>query len=497
MIWWIYIIIVYAVAVVLFHVYMRYVSAQRLNYDSKYVQVIIEPWYCPFLGPVLSLLDIEVALKKWRDKYRDSFTVYILGKHLTIITNYIDVKKYYHASDNSLSLSKIGAFIVGSAYPESHYMVDHNTVPYLQRAMAPNNLVLMASNIEAITNDYFNAKNGQFWQENGDEVVVNFFEFVYRLILRTNSVNFISQRVYKNHVEEIIKLYTILDIEKNALNPIINSIKGLLGFRNERDAAWERWITIMTPDIERCKKMIEHGIEPTTLDTIYEAVRFAKQELEKRGQPFSPRLVAFLTFTTFFPAQFTTYVTSSYVLLQWMRHEHDEIGQRIKEEIDCAPPTGELTMEYLNSMQYVEGCIYEAIRLSTDSQLSLRYAEDEFILSDGKRIPRGNIVAIAMTRAEEMYVNPKKFDPERHLPPREENKIDPYKATPFGRGKHPCTGEKYVKMQIKTLLIQLVKMCKMEIMKESMNFEATINKKQLIGLSRPTKPVYVKISKKQ
>jgi hypothetical protein len=33
-------------------------------------------------------------------------------------------------------------------------------------------------------------------------------------------------------------------------------------------------------------------------------------------------------------------------------------------------------------------------------------------------------------------------------------------------------------------------------MKESINFEPTINRNQLAGLSRPTKPIYVKISKK-
>ena len=59
------------------------------------------------------------------------------------------------------------------------------------------------------------------------------------------------------------------------------------------------------------------------------------------------------------------------MIIEWIRHEHDEIGQRIREEIDRAPSPGEHTMEYLNSMEFIQACIYEAIRLGTDSQLSL------------------------------------------------------------------------------------------------------------------------------
>jgi len=83
----------------------------------------------------------------------------------------------------------------------------------------------MTSNIEIVTYDYFNSTNDQFWEQNGDEVKIDLFDFMYRLILRMNSINFISPRVYKNHVDELIKFYSILDVEKNVLNPIINNFK--------------------------------------------------------------------------------------------------------------------------------------------------------------------------------------------------------------------------------------------------------------------------------
>jgi hypothetical protein len=84
------------------------------------------------------------------------------------------------------------------------------------------------------------------------------------------------------------------------------------------------------PDIERSLKMIEEDIEPADIDTFYIVVKYAKDELEKRGEKFTSRLVAFLVYSCFLPAQLNTYATASFVLLQSIRHEHDEIGQRIQ-----------------------------------------------------------------------------------------------------------------------------------------------------------------------
>jgi cytochrome P450 len=481
----------------MFHIYVRYISSQRYNFQSKYPPVIIEPWYCPFLGPVFSCLNLEASVNKWRTKYGDNFTLLLFGRYITFITKHIDLKKYYNASEKALSLMRGAQLILKSLYPESQYMVEYSATSYLQNIMTPHHLCYMASNIEVVAYDYFNPKNGQFWEENGNEVKIDLFDFTYRLILRMNANNFISPRVYKNHIDELIKLYTILDVEKNVLNPVINNLKKRLGFKSGSDAAWEQWIQLMMPDIERCLKMIENNIEPADIDIAYELVKYSKEELEKRGQPFTPRLVAFLAYSCIFPAQLNTYTAAAFVILEWIRHENDEIGRRIKEDIDRAPPMGELTLEYINSMEYSHACIHEVIRMRTDSPVSFRYAGEDVPLADKTYIPTGNLVVNPLTRAQDLYLNPNEFDPERHLAPREEGKADLYRVLPFGRGKHPCTGERYAKMQIKVLLIQLSRMCKMEIMKESINFELTINKKQLAGLSRPTKPVFVKISKRK
>jgi cytochrome P450 len=493
--WWIYLIVLYITVVLIFHIYVRCMSC-RNNTDAKHLPVIIEPWYCPFLGPVFSMLNFEVSLVRWRAKYGDNFTLRILGKHLTVINKSIDLKRYYNASDDALSIAAAAQKILGSVYPESQYMVEYSAIPYLQKILTSSHLRYMSLNIQVALVDYFNHTNGQFWKTNGSIAVVDLFDFMYRLVLRMNSANFASSRIYKNHVDELIELYCVLDSEKSVMNPFKDGIKKRLGFTSSREVAWQRWIQLFMPDIERSLKMIELNIQPSDIDMAYQVVKYAKDELEKRGELFTPRLVAFLVYSSFLPAQFNTYATAAFVLLEWIRHEHDEIGQHIQDEIERASRLNELSIDDLNSMEYIQACIYEVIRLHTDAQLTLRLARQDVLLSDGACIPAGHFAATCMSGSQELYVDSSKFDPERHLAPREENKIDPYRILPFGRGKHPCTGERYVKMQIKLLLIHLSQMCKLEIMKESIDFESTVNRKQLAGLSRPSKPVLVKISKR-
>ena len=280
--WWIILILFYFAAVLLFHVYLRYFSNQK-NFNSKYLPIIIEPWYFPFFGPVLSMLTTVKSIKKWREKYGDNFTIYLFGKHVSVLTKYADLKQYYHASEETLSMVRAAKMILGTAYPESQYIVEFNAVSYLHTIMTPSHLSYMLSNIGNVLLNYLNTKSGQFWMENGNEVVVDLFDFMYRLVVRMNCANFASPRINKLHVDEMIEIFSILDAEKSIMNPINDGIKKRLGFKSKRDAAWQRWIQILMPEIERSLKMIEQHIEPTDIDVLYQAVKYAKDELDKRG----------------------------------------------------------------------------------------------------------------------------------------------------------------------------------------------------------------------
>ncbi|CAF1666014.1 unnamed protein product, partial [Adineta ricciae] len=482
--------------VLLFHNYIRYFSAQRHNFNAKSFPVIIEPWYFPFLGPILSILDMETSLKRWCTKYGHNFTLFLFGKYYTVITKSADLKKYYHSTEETLSMSRAAFLLLGSSYPESQYIIEYDIVQYLHSILNSNHLSNMILNTEMVINDYFNNKNGQFWSENGDEVVIDLFDFMYRLIIRINSINFISSNIYTNYVDEVIKIFTELNVEKDMLNPIIERIKKYFGLKTKKDFAWKQWISLLMPEIQRSLQMIENNIESNNFDIIYENVKYVKEQMDKRGETFTPHLVAYFAYMSIVPAQLNTYTTSAYIILEWIHHQHDEIGQQMKNEMNYLSQYDQLTIDDLNSMKYIQACIYEVIRMHTDFLLSLRHAGEDILLSQEKFIPNGNFVVTPITGAQYLYKNPFDFQPERHLKPREEMKIDPYRALPFGRGRHSCVGERYATMQIKILFLRLTKLCKLELMPQSNNYKTTINRKQFDGLSRPTKPVWIKISKR-
>jgi cytochrome P450 len=487
-------IIVYATFLGLFFIYQRFVTG-KTNFGPKSPPVIYSPWYFPFLGPLISITDMESAINRWKKQYGDTFTVYFLGKYLTFITNAKDAKKFYTASDDKLSLTK-GAFaLLGSAFPGSEYMVEFSAVPYMHTIMTPKHLRYFANNIGSVTNDYFNSINGIMWKDvKDDSITVNLFEFMYNLIVRMNSINFASRKVYEKHVEEFIDLYTVLDAEKSIMNPVVDGIRKRIGLKSKRDAAWLRFIQIIEPEIKERIKMVYEGLVPEDVDIPYDIARYCIKETESKNVELKMSLAAFLIYSTFFPAQLNTYTTAAFVLLEYIRHQGDEIGKKMQAEIDAAPEVGSITVEYLDSMEYIDACIYEVIRMRTDSQLSFRLCVKETSVNSKYNIPAGNFAIQPLTRAENLFTNPERFEPERHLSPREEGKTEPYRVLPFGRGRHPCTGERFVKLQIKTMLIQMSRCVKMELITK--NFEELVNKNQLAGLSRPTKPVYVKFYKK-
>jgi cytochrome P450 len=93
-----------------------------------------------------------------------------------------------------------------------------------------------------------------------------------------------------------------------------------------------------------------------------------------------------------------------------------------------------------------------------------------------------------------LFDSPDEFDAERFMAPRNEHKRDIYKFHPFGRGRHPCPGEKFARIEIKNLLMLLPKYCDFELI--TTDYEDHIDRAQATGLSRPKVPVMVKISKK-
>ncbi|KAF9457598.1 cytochrome P450 [Collybia nuda] len=98
--------------------------------------------------------------------------------------------------------------------------------------------------------------------------------------------------------------------------------------------------------------------------------------------------------------------------------------------------------------------IRETIRLVLNGAALRRNVHGDLHMA-GKIIPKGNFVTYPLYDAHlnsNIYTNPNEFDPDRFSPDREEDKKEKYAYLGWGAGRHPCTGMKVAKLEIKIVV---------------------------------------------
>jgi len=77
----------------------------------------------------------------------------------------------------------------------------------------------------------------------------------------------------------------------------------------------------------------------------------------------------------------------------------------------------------------------------------------------GLKIPKGTIVLVptcTLHRDPEFYPDPDTYDPERFSAVAKQSR-DPYTYLPFGQGPRNCIGMRFAQMEMKLVLIRLLK----------------------------------------
>ncbi|KAL4854977.1 Obtusifoliol 14-alpha demethylase [Chlorella vulgaris] len=117
-----------------------------------------------------------------------------------------------------------------------------------------------------------------------------------------------------------------------------------------------------------------------------------------------------------------------------------------------------LDMDVLNGMNTLHLNIQEALRMNPPLIMVMRLAKEAFPVttSTGKTfvVPKGHIVAASPTfahRLPHIFKEPDEYQPDRYLPPREEDKPVKLSYVGFGGGRHACMGQNFAYLQIKTL----------------------------------------------
>ncbi len=139
-----------------------------------------------------------------------------------------------------------------------------------------------------------------------------------------------------------------------------------------------------------------------------------------------------------------------------LRQEAQRVGTALEPGCRNGP-----TLDDLELMTDTELVFKEALRLYQPLPTIARRALVDVEIH-GKRIPAGTPVAvfpIQVHRSPEWWSNPLQFDPERFSADRAEHRRHAFAWSPFGGGAHMCLGLHFAAMQVKAVLLPLLRNC--------------------------------------
>jgi hypothetical protein len=352
------IVLLYLAALIAFHVYLRFFSAGRRNFSLPNAPpVVLEPWYFPFFGPLHAAKDHISTIEIWKKKYGDMFSIVLLGQFVTFVTKSRDVKRYLIASESELSIGSGAKIVIGAFSPEPEWLERYPGVPAIAAILTPKYLQSYSDRTIPVISDVLDHKTGSFWPKNQDSLTVDFFSFMYKLILRINTYMFASADAY---TEEFLSLITTLDITESLQNPMITAFKSKIGVVTQQQVAFARMVELLDPMVKKRVALIEQNVlSDDEIDPLYELVLYCMKAAKEKNDPFSTRLVAYFVFSILFVAQFNTYVSSTFLFIEQMKN--DRVKERIQEETkDVQLPAN---LEMFSEMPFIDACVTETIRI--------------------------------------------------------------------------------------------------------------------------------------
>jgi cytochrome P450 len=128
---------------------------------------------------------------------------------------------------------------------------------------------------------------------------------------------------------------------------------------------------------------------------------------------------------------------------------------------DCEPPT----IEELNSLQYTDQVIKEALRLYPPIHVGNRMAREDMEVQ-GYRVPSGTRIMYSIYlshRDVDQWEDPERFCPAR-FDRLSERRRPPFTYVPFGGGPRNCIGAAFAQIESKVVLARLLQRFDLELL---------------------------------
>ncbi|MFI6099225.1 cytochrome P450 [Lentzea sp. NPDC051213] len=276
------------------------------------------------------------------------------------------------------------------------------------------------------------------------DVIANARELSTRIIYRT----LFNTKAGKETAEDVERSLPILFdglFRRMILPPLLNKIPTRANRRFE--AAKKR----VSDAVYR--SIAENRAKPEgTGDLLSDLVRAR----DKEGQALTDLEVHDQVMTIFFAGTETTADALGWQFYQLS--QNPDAQDRLYAELCDVLGDRDATVADLPNLPYLYRLVTESLRISAPSWLLSRMASADTVLG-GYTIPRGaNILfsAYCMHRMEDLYADPRTFDPDRWLPERTDRRQrDLY--MPFGAGTRKCIGDNYAFTELSLSMAAVIK----------------------------------------
>lgn len=194
-------------------------------------------------------------------------------------------------------------------------------------------------------------------------------------------------------------------------------------------------------------------------DDLFSKLCLAKNE---EGQTFTDDEIVDHLIFILMASHDTTAVT-----LTWMSYllaKHPDWQEKAREEVSRIS-TQELQLNDLRDFQTLSLILKETLRIYPPLTMVVRKLLKNMEVGE-QFLPQDTLVACVFQLTHNdvrIWTDPDKFDPLRFSEERKEHMKCPYAYAPFGAGPHHCIGYSFGEMQIKLVMIELLKKFKLSV----------------------------------
>ncbi|CAK9146675.1 unnamed protein product, partial [Ilex paraguariensis] len=139
--------------------------------------------------------------------------------------------------------------------------------------------------------------------------------------------------------------------------------------------------------------------------------------------------------------------TSSLLWAVTLLDSHPEVLARVREEVAgvWSPESDTpITPEQLSKMRFTQAVAKEIVRFRPPGIVMPHVVLENFQLTENYTIPKGTIVFPSIFESSfQGFVEPHRFDPDRFMEERQEDRIYKKNFLVFGTGAHQCVGQRF------------------------------------------------------